>query len=124
MKYKIRSIIYGLKNLWKWRKVIYKDRHWDHYYIYEILKTKLQFQADHLIKHGYHENSESDAKVMLTCVDLIDKVQNEYYIDEALNGLSDNKWTDEMFKEMIAKQDDAKRLLFKTLEENIEHWWN
>ena len=120
----LRSILRGLKNIWKWRKVIYKDGDWDHWYIYEILKTKLKFQAEHLIKYGYHESSFADAKQILECVDLLDKVQNEYYIDQGLRGLTDEQWTDDMFKEIVDKQDNAKKLLFKTLEENIERWWN
>lgn len=124
MKRRIRNILTGLKNIWKWRKVIYKDRDWDYWFVYEILKTKLQFQADHLIQYGHHENAEVYAKQILECVDLIDKVQNEYYVDTALTGLWDHEWTYEMFKETIHKQDEAKKLLFKTLEDNIEYWWD
>ena len=124
MKRRIRNIFIGLKNIWKWRKVIYRDRNWDHWYIYEILKTKLKFQAEYLIKHGRHQSSFSNAKQIIECIDLIDKVQNEYYVDTALTGLSDHEWTDEMFKETIQKQDEAKKLLFKTLEDNIECWWS
>jgi hypothetical protein len=121
---KIRNILAGLHNIWKWRKVIYKDKEWDYWFVYEILKTKLKFQAEYLTKYGYHENSITNAVHILECVDLIDKVQNEYYIDRALDGLSDHEWTDEMFKEALQKQDDAKKLLFKTLEDKIEHWWS
>jgi hypothetical protein len=124
MKHKIRSIVDGLKNLWKWRKVIYKDRDWDHYYIYEILKTKLQFQADYMQKHGITESASEKTKQMLECVDLIDKVQNEYYIDLAIKGLIDEGWTDEQFNDASKKQDEAKEKLFFELKENIDKWWD
>ena len=78
----LKSILTGLKNIWKWRKVIFKDRDWDYWYTYEILKTKLEFQANHLQKHGYHTTSGDSVKQILDCVDLIDKVQNEYYINQ------------------------------------------
>jgi len=120
---KIKSALIGIKNIWKWRSVIYKDRVWDYWFVYEILKTKLKFQANHLLKYSNHESSGADVKQLLECVDLIDKVQNEYYIDQAILGLVDEQWTDDMFKETAEKQDETRKLLFKTLEANIERWW-
>ena len=120
MKYKIRSIVYGIKNLWKWRKTIYKDRDWDYWYIFEILKVKLQFQSKHFRMYGYHESSEREAQRMELCIRLIDMVQNEYYLDNALM----NDLTDEAMMSAIRKHDKAKRILFKLLEYNIERWWN
>lgn len=120
MKYKIRSIIYGIKNLWKWRKIIYKDRDWDQWYIFEILKTKLKFQSQHFCQYGYHISSDRDAQKMQLCIRLIDKVQNEYYIDEVFQ----HELNDESIMRAVKKHDKAKRLLFKLLERNIEKWWN
>jgi hypothetical protein len=124
MKHKIRMIIDGLKNLWKWRKVIYKDRDWDHYYIYEILKTKLQFQADYMRKHGYTESASENAKEILECIDLIDKVQNEYYLDLGMKGLFDDNWNDVQFNEMVKKHDEAQAELFNKIRDNISKWWD
>lgn len=123
MKHKIRSIIDGLKNLWKWRKVIYKDRNYDHWFIYEILKTKLKFQAEYMQKHGITESSSEVAAQILECVDLIDKVQNEYYIDEALNGL-DSDWNDDQFNEAIKKDEEAREQLFLKLKNQLSLWWD
>jgi len=124
MKRKIISIKTGLLNFWRWRKVIYKDRDFDHWYIYEILKTKLEFQAKHLHKHGITESAGVYAKQIFECIDLLKKVQTEYYIDEAITGLIDKQWTDEMFNNTIKKQDEVKKELFKVLENNIENWWD
>lgn len=121
--YKIRSIIKGIKNLWKWRKTIYKDRDWDQYYIFEILKTKLKFQSEHFYKHGNHVSSERDTEKMKLCVRLIDKVQNEYYLDEAL-GQNLDDIDGETIASAINMHNKAKRILFKLLENNIERWWN
>ena len=41
-KYLHRDFIEGIKNLIKWFPIIWKDRNWDHSYIYEILKFKLK----------------------------------------------------------------------------------
>ena len=124
MKRKLKNILTGIENIWKWRKVIYKDRNWDHWFIYEVLKTKLRFQAEYFHKHGMTESAGQYAKQMLECADLIDKVQNESYINEALDGLESRQWTDQMFKDACDKHDEARKQLFQLLETNIERWWD
>lgn len=123
MKDKIKVFVAGVKNIWRWRKVIYKDRDWDHWYIYEILKTKLKFQADYIATNSYHERAGEDVKEIRECIELIDKVQNEFYIDEILN-LDQSKWTLDRIKEAEDSHNQAKRQLFKLLDKNIEHWWS
>jgi hypothetical protein len=124
MKARLKNILTGLKNLWKWRKVIYKDRDWDHWYIFEILKTKLKYQAEHLQKHGMTMSAGVHTRQMLECVELIDKVQNETYIEEALEGLGEHDWTDEAYNDCINKHNEAKKRLFHLLENKIELWWD
>jgi len=36
LPYQPKYIKYGLKNLYKWFWVIWKDRDWDHHYIYQV----------------------------------------------------------------------------------------
>ena len=111
----------GIKNLWKWFPVIWKDRDWDHHYIFEILKFKLENQAKHLHEFGYHESAQRDAELMMTCVRLIEKIQNEDYYEEMYNY---EKLTSEIINKYQAKHNKAKRLLFKILAERIEEWWD
>ena len=59
---------------------------------------------------------------MELCIRLIDKVQNEYYLDEQL--MKKNSVTDKDIKDAICKHDKAKKLLFSILENNIESWWD
>lgn len=120
-KYQHKYIKYGVKNLYKWFWVIWKDRDWDHHYIFEVLKFKLEKQAKHLSKRNWHESSKRDAELMMTCVRLINKLQNEEYYDELYN--LDEK-SPEVFKIVIDKHNKAKRLLFKIMEERIESWWD
>ena len=120
MKRKLRSIWRGITNLWKWRKVIYKDRDYDHWFIYEILKTKLTHQAEHLSTYGHHESSQRDVERIELCLRLINKVQSEYYLDEALG----EDFSREVIVKAINQHNKAKRILFKLLEANIEGWWD
>ena len=116
-----KYIKYGIQNLYKWFWVIWKDRDWDHHYIFEVLKFKLEKQANHLAENGLHNNAQRDAELMMTCVRLIDKIQNETYYD----GFYElDKRSYEALKMVIDKHNKAKRLLFKILEQKIEHWWD
>ena len=121
LPYQHKYIKYGVKNLYKWFWVIWNDRDWDHYYIFQVLKFKLEKQANHLAENGFHNNAQRDAELMMTCVRLIDKLQNEYYYDELCKS---GVRSSEAVKNVIAKHKKAKRLLFKIMNDRIEEWWD
>lgn len=81
-KYLPKETIRGLKNTWYWLPVIWKDRNWDHRYIYNILQHKLKAQAKYIGDRGIHTRAKRDAEVMMICVRLIDKVGDEWYSSE------------------------------------------
>jgi hypothetical protein len=121
LPYQHKYIKYGVKNLYKWFRVIWNDRDWDHHYIFQVLKFKLEKQANHLAENGFHNNAQRDAELMMTCVRLIDKLQNEYYYDELCKS---GVRSSEAVKNVIAKHNKAKRLLFKIMNDRIEEWWD
>ena len=110
---KNQRMIRGLKNLWRWRKVIWNDRDYDYYYIYEVLKQKLIFQRDHLRKYGFHSNSEADANDIEQVIQLIQALQDEKFYD-----------TDAPLEEQINDANAARKKLFDLLEYRIEYWWD
>jgi hypothetical protein len=120
-KYQHKYIKYGIQNLYKWFWVIWNDRDWDHHYIFQVLKFKLEKQANHLAENGFHNNAQRDAELMMTCVRLIDKLQNEYYYDELCKS---GVRSSEAVQNVIAKHKKAKRLLFKIMNDRIEEWWD
>lgn len=121
LPYQHKYIKYGVKNLYKWFWVIWKDRDWDHYYIFQVLKFKLEKQAKHLADAGFHNEAQRDAELMMTCVRLINKLQNEKYYDE----LSESGVRSyEAVQIVINRHNKAKRLLFKIMNDRIEQWWN
>jgi hypothetical protein len=122
LPYQYKYVKYGVKNLYKWFWIIWKDRDWDHYYIFQLLKFKLEKQARHLAENGFHNDAQRDAERMMTCVRLIDKIQNEDYYDEMHS--KNKKITYEMIDKYINKHNKAKRLLFKIMNDRIEEWWD
>jgi hypothetical protein len=121
LPYQHKYIKYGVKNLYKWFWVIWKDRDFDHHYIFEVLKFKLEKQAKHLGERNWHESSKRDAEIMMTCVRLINKLQNEEYYEAYYDSKPMNN---EMIHKCLAQHSKAKRLLFRIMEEKIESWWD
>jgi hypothetical protein len=76
---KLKRFFKRFYNLYRWFPIIWKDQDWDDFYIFEILKFKLKNQAEYIGYHDRHVSAKRDAEIMMTCVRLIDKVQDEWY---------------------------------------------
>ena len=82
----------GVKNLWYWLPIIWKDRNWDHQFIFDILSHKLKAQSAYIGGRDIHQNAKRDAEVMMTCVRLIEKVQDEWYGSEYMDYHKTKHW--------------------------------
>lgn len=78
-RYYHKDIIQGVKNLWKWFPVIWRDRDWDTNFIYEIIKVKLNNQADYIGGKNRHTRAKRDAELMKLCSRLIQRCQDDHY---------------------------------------------
>ena len=75
-----RSIKYGIQSLWQWTPIIWKDRQWDHQFIYTILRHKLYLTEQLIRYHGHHLYHIRDADKIKTCVNLLDRlIKDEYH---------------------------------------------
>ena len=83
--YKLKQFFKRIQNLVRWFPIIWKDQDWDDFYIFEILKFKLKNQAEYIGYHDRHMSAKRDAEIMMLCVRLIEKVQDEYYGKEYLS---------------------------------------
>jgi len=74
-----RSIKYGIENLIRWAPTIWKDRDWDHWYLYKMLQFKLiQMEKLHR-KYGHAVSSEDKANEMKVCIKLLERLINDEY---------------------------------------------
>jgi hypothetical protein len=107
----------GIKNLWRWFPVIWKDRDWDDHYIFEILKTKLKNQAEYIGTRNIHTRAKRDSEIMLLCARLTEKVQEEFYSMEYMDyHESRYNWIDsEDFP-------DSKQLEIEEISENYDEY--
>jgi len=93
IKDKIRNTKYGIGNLIRWFPVIWKDRWWDHYFIYPILHKKLSVMENHFREDGHHVYHEKDADKIRVCVLLLKRIMDDDYMENAFKK-HDEKWGD------------------------------
>jgi hypothetical protein len=94
-KHAHRDIAQGFRNLWKWFPLVWKDRDWDHHFIFETLKFKITNTANYIKSHDRYVGADRDYEVMMTCVRLIEKIQEEDY---------DGEWGNYINQKMTMKE--------------------
>lgn len=88
----IRDFRIGISNLWKWLPIIWKDKDWDKHYIMEILIFKMKKNRDYMVNYGHVENKRAIA-TMTECIDLLEKVHNEWdNYEEHSHDEHEKKW--------------------------------
>lgn len=80
-----RSFITGVKNLYQWFNIIWNDRDWDYHFILKILEHKLRLQANKIGSRNLHEGAKANARDMIICANLINKLKDDYYRDEYID---------------------------------------
>jgi len=130
-RYYHKNFTNGVKNLWKWFPVIWEDRDWDQYFIYEILIHKLEKQATYFHQSEYSIRAKREAEKMFLCARLARIQQEELYGTEYMDYYEmehefiptdeTKKWftleteiTDENFIDYFAKYQRQYRLIDKT----------
>ena len=95
-KYLWRDFKTGVKNIWYWLPIIWKDRNWDSHYIFEVLSHKLKAQSKYIGDRDIHTRAKRDAEIMMTCVRLINKVQEEFYVMEHIEYEKTKHWFEDV----------------------------
>jgi hypothetical protein len=81
-RYYPQNFIRGIKNLIKWGPIIWKDRYWDDFFLFEIIKFKISNMSESHGKTMPYVGSQRNVEIMNTIVRLIDKFQSEDYLNE------------------------------------------
>lgn len=95
-KYLHRTFITGVKNLWYWFPVIWKDRHWDDHYIFQVMIHKLKAQSKYIGSRDIHTRAKRDAEIMMTCVRLMELVKEEHYSMEYFDYHETKNWFEDV----------------------------
>lgn len=84
-RYMHKEFARGVKNLWRWFPTIWKDRDWDGHYIYELLRKKIEFQAEYIGGRDIYTEAKRDAERMRLVARLIKLQQDEFYTMEYMD---------------------------------------
>jgi hypothetical protein len=79
LKNSIKEFFRFIVKMFRWTPVIWRDRDYDDYFIFEILKQKILQQRSYLVKNNRHTNIDQDNFWMTVCLNLIERIQNNYY---------------------------------------------
>ena len=74
-----------LHNVIRWIPILWKDRDWDVSFIYEILQKKLYFQRKCIVEANRHTDVPNVNRYITLCLNLIERVKNDYYEDEVFD---------------------------------------
>jgi hypothetical protein len=116
---KYKNTVHGVKNIIFWLPIIWKDRWWDHSYIYSILKRKLEQMEYKFKTEGVSIRSKEDAKNMKTCILLLDRLIKEKY-DRNIKP----RTISELFEKEEYMINQDLDLLFKIMRKQIRVWWD
>lgn len=87
MFYNIRN---GIKNIFRWFPIIWKDRDWDHYYLFKMLHFKLN-KMEKCLRDGCHLNADETADKIKICTHLITRIIDDEYYNNVFKE-HDKKW--------------------------------
>jgi len=116
--WRLRELRRSIQKLYYWFHIIWKDRDWDHDYIFEILKHKLKSQSKYLETQDSHLRVQQDVRRIKLCISLIAKVQDETYKMEYQDYLED-----EIRFEDYKDKEGFKEIHIDTISENLEDYF-
>jgi len=124
-RYYHKDFIQGVKNLWKWFPTIWRDRDWDSYFIYEVIRVKLNNQAEYIGGKNRHTSAKRDAELMKLTSRLIQRCQDDHYDMEYMDYHESNLlWLDVTEEDNIPeKYKDSKRLEIEEISENFDEYF-
>lgn len=107
------EVPYGVRNLISWFPIIWKDRNWDYWFIYVILRHKLHLMEQNIRRYGHHTTSDKDADKIKVCVLLLDRLINDDYHENVYYQYYKRWGHPEMVFQEFTKNSKLGELLFR-----------
>lgn len=77
LPYSVISFFESIGNLIRWFPTIWRQKDFDSFYFYEIVQKKIKFQLKNFSR--YSEEPDQEKKYMKICIDLIEKIKEDFY---------------------------------------------
>jgi len=117
-KHAHRDLAQGFRNLCKWFRLVWKDRDWDDHFIFEALKFKIENTAKYIRKNDRYIGCERDVQIMMTCVGLIEKIQDQFY------DLEHTDYMEQEFSFEKIEDSDLSKLNIETISQNLSDYFS
>lgn len=75
----LKQSFQGLRNIVRWIPTIYRDRHWDHSFITDLLQKKLEFMREELVTANRFTGVEAVNKDITLALNLLERIKHSYY---------------------------------------------
>jgi len=123
MHWRIKEFFRSIYSLIQWFPIIWKDRHWDDYFITKLLQKKIEFQRAYLVSANRHVNIDRDNYWMTVVLNLLERKHCDYYTMEKYEYIvmGEDLFSEpesDTLDEYIAKYPSAKRLAIKKYAKN------
>ncbi|HPF88279.1 MAG TPA: hypothetical protein PK537_09545 [Candidatus Limiplasma sp.] len=114
----IRAVCTGLRNITAWLPILWKDRPWDAYYLYVILKKKLECMSRYEKEYAIANKAPAVARDMDRAIALIDRLINR-------DATEDDPFDRQAPQTPCANTEQAAQdELFDLLKTHIGDWWD
>lgn len=109
----------GFKNFWYYKKIIYQDRWYDHYFLIRLINTKLQHMVDHWDESHYVGSNFTKGRIevmrrrIVSLEEKLDDLAYDFYVHK--------KYTEEEYKK------NKEQLIYNTwmvFGKNYERFWD
>jgi formamidopyrimidine-DNA glycosylase len=81
----------GLRNLWDWFPLVWRDRDYDQHYLLEVLEFKFRRMAK-VQQKGLHVGGEREAKHLMVCAELCKRLKEDNYHENMSGALEYKTW--------------------------------
>lgn len=120
----IKGIPTGIINLIKWMPIVWKDRDFDHGYLYDMLQFKLKNMEDFFYSdYTWCANSKRKAKEIKTCRILLDRIVKEEYVEYDCQNPKHTSGMKYFKNEGYMLQQDLD-MLFNIMRKKSQRWWD
>ena len=134
---RLRSVWHSVNNLVAYAPVVWRDRDWDHAFLFRLLAFKFQRMADYFHESGLVEGSDEISNQCATAAELCRRIADEDYCEDEWEEHHRKypKWTietnDARTKESVAISEEADRRLKRDIaslcdliRDNCLRWWD
>lgn len=137
----VSNITQGMKNLYNYFWVIWKNREWDGVFTYDLLQRKIELQRKYLINRNSFQSTNTRNRDMTLILNLIERCKNDYYsyepfdyydlninfieLDETYEGKKlsrmESEYSNERYDEYLKKYPRTAKLFIEKYPDKNDH---